>query len=87
MKGPAANDFSVGSPLMLFDGRHVEVFAAPEHDATIGQWCKVREVLNARDPAFSCPDYGPIEKVRLAGAINAISKEGFAARQRSEVPS
>ena len=76
---PPADEMDRGSPVLLFDGRYVYVVSDPETTEPIGLWAKVREVLNAKDPAFSSPDFGPEETVSLIGAVNALSK---AARRR-----
>lgn len=70
---PPWNDFSLYSPVLTFDGRHVVVFSEPETTEPIGSWCKVREVLNAKDPDFSHPHYGPEETLALAGCRNALA--------------
>lgn len=87
MRWPSPDEFEIGSPVILFDGRSVEIVAEPERTEPIGLWALVREVLNAEDPAFSYPKYGPEETVALAGAVNAISKGARRPANPKEVPS
>lgn len=71
---PAAEEIKSGSSVVLFDGRYAEVMSEPETTPPIGRWAVIREVLNAKDPNFLYPEYGPEETVQLAGARNAMAR-------------
>lgn len=83
IKLPMADEIKLGDPVVLFDGRYAELTSEPRRSEPIGLWAKVREVLNAKDPNFSYPDFGPEEKVSLAGAVNALSAEARRGPERS----
>lgn len=86
LKRPAADDIRLGDPAILFDGRYVQVVAAPEIAEPIGRWAKVCEVTNATGPNFSYPKLGPVEKMSLAGAVHALS-DAARPKRETEVPS